>query len=586
MDTGRDDDDDSDDNDHSDIVDYGGREDLKSRKGDYAGPKWGWHAHRIRLPDFFDYTCKGDPPLNSPSSSSSSSSLSSHQPSRSRSRSKSKKKKRRKVISLEDPSKQRDYESELWNLFKSVPVESEIEQDYTGDGGGVSSSSLACCQHTLGVKREIEEGLVGYTRLDCHSLSRLRKRDRHHLPRPLFDREKHLRDDNNDDDSNENDDARTSNGNVDTNPYQIDEPTVRVECWTQQLTRGSVCDSNKCEFEFLGSQTLLDMHTTIVHSGNDALFQQGMTQNVSRNLSSSGGRDEGSDDDNNEDGIVVDTTEEGKLSIPAPSGLFFIEDTFYITGDVDYATPILKWLDGNIRLAKNDEVLVEKAKFMAQQKADKKEARRAKKNNKKTSRQDNNTAKTKKTMKAGIKKPFRNSTTRLIPRSRREYLGISKDADLKIVSMNDAKLSSLAIRLGIRYFHTYNGDCESAVFFTDVAMRMQDESTNQTTTMATAIPTLHYPLVHDVWTTRTSTTAGYSNVCKACTRCPPVVFTLEDEMADGGPTFLCATCFAKLHYTKDGSKLEYNNFKVFPIIALKKLRDLSVGDLKENLTIF
>ena len=30
--------------------------------GDYAGLNWGWHAHRIRLPDFFDYTCRGEPP--------------------------------------------------------------------------------------------------------------------------------------------------------------------------------------------------------------------------------------------------------------------------------------------------------------------------------------------------------------------------------------------------------------------------------------------------------------------------------------------------------------------------------------------
>ena len=66
--------------------------------------------------------------------------------------------------------------------------------------------------------------------------------------------------------------------------------------------------------EFLGSQTLLDVHETIVELTQDPLWQRG--------VNSTGNSDE--------------TVSSG--------GFFFIESIFYTTGTVDYTTPIQTWL--------------------------------------------------------------------------------------------------------------------------------------------------------------------------------------------------------------------------------------------------
>lgn len=172
---------------------------VPSESGDYAGLTWGWHANRIRLPDFFDYTTQGEPPQE-PSSSS--------------------RKRRRQVVSLEDPTKLLDYECELWKLFKNVPLAEDIESDAT-------SGSL--CQETMKVSREIENGLKEYSRLDGHMLNRLRKRDRHSWPRvclggTLSDKRKN---------------------HHDLRFGDICGATIRFECWRAQLKRGSSGDSNR-----------------------------------------------------------------------------------------------------------------------------------------------------------------------------------------------------------------------------------------------------------------------------------------------------------------------------------------------------
>lgn len=208
-------------------------------------------------------------------------------------------------------------------------------------------------------------------------------------------------------------------------------------------------------------------------------------------------------------------------------GYFFIEGTFYTNGDIDYVTPIIQWLDEEVRSEpKNNE-----------------------NNNKK-------------------KRKYTKTAPPSVIRSRREYLGIKRDLDLKVIAMKDAKLGDIPFRLACRYVHVFNGDCESALFFSDVSMRMSNENVKEE----------HYPLIHDIFTTTTSmSTIHESSICQGCDRGSATVMTLSDEMTDGGPTLLCPLCFAKIHYGKDGELL-YNNFEVVPITVLQNLRDLSVGN--------
>jgi len=452
-----------DDDDHDEI-----NENQNLGSGDYAGLTWGWHANRIRLPDFFDYECKGEQPQPPPTLEIDNDDEAGGQ--------EEKCSRRRQVISLDDPTIRLDYESELWKIFKDTPLAKDIEQD------AVQGS---ICKNTIRVKNEIQDGLKEYTRLDAHSLSRLRKRDRHHWPRVVV---------------NQSQQQDSRNG--------ISGATIRIECWRKQMKRGSGSDPYRCELEFLDSQTLQDMHNIIVECSQDELFNHGMqsSQELETRRSNSNGK---------------------KLQ---SSGFFFIEDTFYTTGEVDYVSFILQWLD--------DEVTIDL---------------------KKKAPSDD----TKK------KRKYTKKTPPPVIRSRREFLGIKKDIELKVVPMKDTKLSDIVFRVAYRYVHVFNGDCESAIFFSDVSLRMSNENVSDS----------QYPLIHDIFTTTTSTsTVQESSNCQGCDHGPAMLMMLDDELCDGGPTLLCSLCYAKIHYNEDGTELRYNNFRVVPLSILQNLRDLSVGN--------
>jgi hypothetical protein len=79
------------------------------------------------------------------------------------------------MISLLDPSRQLSYHQELWKLFASVAKNEEIEKE---------ARSGAQLPQTMRVYKDIIEGTKQSSRLDGHSLSRLRMMDRHELPPP------------------------------------------------------------------------------------------------------------------------------------------------------------------------------------------------------------------------------------------------------------------------------------------------------------------------------------------------------------------------------------------------------------------
>ena len=257
---------------------------------------------------------------------------------------------------------------------------------------------------------------------------------------------------------------------------------------------------------------MFDLHNVLLACSQDDLFDYGMEKEKTSN------KDDGT------------TTARSHIEHSSSKGYFFIEDTFYTYGDVDYVSPIIKWLDKEVAFIPN----------------------KSKKDS------DNTKGKRKYTKKAPP----------TVTRSRREYLGIKKNVELKVVPMKDAKLSDIPFRLACRYVHVFNGDCESALLFSDVCMRMSNEN----------IEEKQYPLVHDVFTTTTSMSVVHeTNICQGCEHGSATFMTLNDELTDGGPTILCPMCYVKLHYDKEG-KLLYNNFEVMPLNVLQNLRDLSVGN--------
>jgi hypothetical protein len=155
---------------------------------------------------------------------------------------------------------------------------------------------------------------------------------------------------------------------------KMDCATIKIEFWKEQVKRFGP-DPNKCEMEFLSTQTLQDVHNAIVELSEDDLFQKGLglgTRTTSDNTATGSGDSTGTatatatgtgtgtgtgtatgTSTNTGSGTTTPTatpTATPNSSTPAPtssSGYFFIEDTFYSTGDVDYVTPVMTWLNNN-----------------------------------------------------------------------------------------------------------------------------------------------------------------------------------------------------------------------------------------------
>ncbi|KAL7540416.1 hypothetical protein ACHAXR_010093 [Thalassiosira sp. AJA248-18] len=272
------------------------------------------------LPYKFDYACKKKPSDDNGSvvaNEDSSGGVVHHRP---------------KVISLLDPTQTMDYDKELWRVFNSVKTQDELERIHAlgnttknvGDDDSADDESPRDvprhhgCQHTLGVKNNLKEWFAKYSRLDAHSLGRLRVRERHsdpvggivELPSSSAMTVKVM-----------GADGGSNHKEVDDTSDQSAtlQSTIRFEILrhSQNLKRGSGPDNNRMEVELHVSQhTLFDLHRLLVEC---SLNTHSCT------------KEEGGDDDDN-----------------IRAGAFFIENTFYTCGEVGgkVGEAIQHWLDG------------------------------------------------------------------------------------------------------------------------------------------------------------------------------------------------------------------------------------------------
>jgi hypothetical protein len=227
--------------------------------------------------------------------------------------------------------------------------------------------------------------------------------------------------------------------------------TIRLECWRRQPKRGTSPDCDRICLEFLASQTLLDVHNTIVKMAEDDLWN-----------------------------TTTSTPEE--LS-KGQAGCFFIEDEFYTTGSVDYAGPIMKWIDGG-----------------------------------------------------GPPNP-----------ARRGYLGLDASTmnknPLQAKSMRETALNQIPFRLGVRYYHVFHGDVETAIMVVDRRLLASCKVSSSSPSS--------YPLIHDVWNLSYPTPT-----CDACRHYPAVYVTSAScEITDGGPRALCESCCTQLRLAPESVTL-------------------------------
>jgi hypothetical protein len=150
-----------------------------------------------------------------------------------------------RIVSLVNPNETESYETELWKIFKATRTIQELKRE-------------------CGMKQTIQSK----DNLDKTDPNRCRVSDRHGLP--------------------------PADGPLVT--------SIFLEIWRKELRDNVSIDCNRMVLEFLGDQTLLDVHIAIQELTDDGLWTGGS------------------------------------------SGVLLIEDTFYTTGEVDYVTPIRTWL--------------------------------------------------------------------------------------------------------------------------------------------------------------------------------------------------------------------------------------------------
>jgi hypothetical protein len=255
---------------------------VASRKRPY------WFDKHVRLPEHFDYaTAQVGPP---PSHADNDSSLNGED----------------RVLSLQDPTKTTSYHAELWQLFASIPTAQQLEQD------AIAGMRLP---HSIKLRNEMaKNGVNNKNRDELYGLARLRMSDRHGFPSSLAS-------------SSVPAPATCSSTNqaakLFSDPGVVEQSpsppvgSIVFECWKRQLKRGCMPDPSRAVLEFLGSQTLYDVHCALVDLTEDEFWTQ---------------VDAG-------DSSTHQTKESEETS-----GMFFIENIFYTTGSVDYVTPIQDWL--------------------------------------------------------------------------------------------------------------------------------------------------------------------------------------------------------------------------------------------------
>ena len=365
---------------------------------------------------------------------------------------------RDRVISLADPTKLLDYETELHKLFESIPTEEEVEDDATV--GSV-------CTHMLALKAENEEGVRDYTRFDGHALGRMKLRDRHGLPSRIWSEQREKTNYDGHQSLQQQEKRKRCRG-----------VAIRVECWRRMAKRGSTPDCHRLELELWGEQTLEDLHRLLLELGRNA-------SGILTLADGSGSYD-------------------GRTKLFSDSGMFFIEDRFYVCGEEDYSSAIIDWLDGPASVPAQ---LPPAAATAAIAEVD-------------------------------VENEKNEDNEDPIFELRKNYLGLPTNSSKErraAVPMSTIRLDSLPFRMGRRYLHVSDGDREISIFFTDVRVVLEGEDISR------------YPLVHDGWTSSSS-----QPDCAGCEQRLANMMTYQNELTSGEPTPLCEQCFRMLHYDKDG----------------------------------
>lgn len=424
-----------------------------------------WYEKHVRFPDGFDYANRNEeaPPANISSTFQTSNKgdaclLGD------------------RVISLQDPTQTTSYEHELWNLFDSIPTSSEIDEALL-DGMALTSTKTLhdCLSNALtppASRKNKQDVKKLNAALSSSGIYSIRMSDRHGFPWPMP---------------------------LTKSPQQPKQGlaasvdgTITFELWKRPYQERSgqppTPDSSRMIMEFLGTQSLLDVHLSILDMTHDPLWKFKVQQQESSFFAGSTNSSKSSQTKNQ--------TNEDDDSC----GFFFIEGSFYTTGkdtDAKYIAPIQDWI-----LSGSKEEQEARAKHLGL------------------------------TLNARTERP----TTERPTVDLESQMAVSFDK-CPVLSMSETCLETIRLAFGKRYLHVVNGNMECSLFLIDMACRERSNTSDN----------LSYPILHDIWTPGSSSNSD----CEACQQRLATLVTRSSCQITSGQRFLCEACAKELCVPKE-----------------------------------
>jgi hypothetical protein len=132
-----------------------------------------------------------------------------------------------------------------------------------------------------------------------------------------------------------------------------------------------------------------------------------------------------------------------------------------------------------------------------------------------------------------------------------------------IKSMNSTTLSSLRVRLGLRYLYCHMKQiCEHFLYFSD--LRLFNTTTDYQVSTSTS-RRVQSQNIYETYPRLTYMAKFPRKKCEICLLWSAQYLVYGDRLAANNPTLFCQHCHHMLHYSNEGELL-YDDFSVFPYL--------------------
>ncbi|KAK4054631.1 hypothetical protein OIO90_003443 [Microbotryomycetes sp. JL221] len=138
-------------------------------------------------------------------------------------------------------------------------------------------------------------------------------------------------------------------------------------------------------------------------------------------------------------------------------------------------------------------------------------------------------------------------------------------------NMQQTRLGELSIKVGQPYWFLHQGDCEHVWTVDEIRYihpadpKLDETTTNNNSDKVCQDSTSPYPIITFQSRSNIETHLINETICNICNQSKASLITIEDELTNQSPCFLCQICFNLLHGHEQDQGIQ-PNYKVLPLI--------------------